>query len=795
MNTRPATLILATTLLLLRATAAPGQTTDPPYLSQFPPVERVMREVRGADPVDTAARQGVTFNTLRLIIIRLVGTRSDKTQTPDERRLMKTYGDAWGHLYDVMPTPADKERYSKLQTSYLEDPAFSTDEILKRLFPPEFRASYYRVRGMQPPAPSAMEVWQQTLSKGDTFKGEDDFFIYFASREHAHIYCRRSMMVDPKPYTVEKRDGSVIVTLGLSPEPWSLELQADGSLRSLGIDTVEFGSGKRCSVGVLRPEPKKKESAAGAPVPPAGGAKAAPTPAAPSANSAAAYVAEGDKHLQAGEFAKAVEAFKKAISLEPSGYTYNELGNSYAGLGQQANALTAYKQAARLLPDDPVIQHNLGSTYLFMQQYENAKASLLEALRLKPDYADAFNQLGVAYFRLKQYPEAAVQFQQGLRIKPDDAVLLHNIGKTNFYMGRKEEARRIYEKLLTVDKGQAQKLYEVINAGAALGPGARGGARSPAPPSARPGARGGGSADEYLAEGETYFETKDYARAVEAFKEAIALKPSDEAYGWLGLARLQLKQYPEAMTAHLQAVKLNPTEASHHSNLGNVYLLMGQNEKAVDPLRESLRLEPEPAVYVLLAITYHKLEQFPEEVMVLQQALKLAPDDASAHLQLGYAYVALRRKAEALRTYQNLQTIDPERAKSLRDEIEAYLDTDDPKLFWRVADAALASKHYESMLRAYHHIIALKPADSAVLARAHNGRGQAFVGLKKYERAAAEYREAISRDPKQPGYYLNLGTTYLAMGKKAQAQQVYKTLLTLDKQKAQELLADINKAR
>ncbi|HYE15482.1 MAG TPA: tetratricopeptide repeat protein, partial [Pyrinomonadaceae bacterium] len=92
-------------------------------------------------------------------------------------------------------------------------------------------------------------------------------------------------------------------------------------------------------------------------------------------------------------------------------------------------------------------------------------------------------------------------------------------------------------------------------------------------------------------------------------------------------------------------------------------------------------------------------------------------------------------------------------------------------------------------------IIALKPADSAVVARAHNGRGQAFVGLKKYERAAAEYREAIRRDPKQPGYYLNLGTTYLAMGKKAQAQQVYNTLLTLDRQKAQQLYAEINKMK
>jgi hypothetical protein len=40
-----------------------------------------------------------------------------------------------------------------------------------------------------------------------------------------------------------------------------------------------------------------------------------------------------------------------------------------------------------------------------------------------------------------------------------------------------------------------------------------------------------------------------------------------------------------------------------------------------------------------------------------------------------------------------------------------------------------------------------------------------------------------------------LGLTYLAMGQKGQALQVYRTLLGLDKKKAQELLDAINKPK
>src|ERR1044071_3467816 len=161
MKSQIVVLILAALAALLQTPHARAQATNPRYLREFPPVGRVLREIKGTDPVDTAARQSVTFNALRMIILQLVGAskrlgeRADTTRTPDEDRLMKAYQDAWRRLMEVPTSPTERERYGKLVTSYLGAPEFSTDEILRRLFSPEFRASYYTVMRKQSPQQTA----------------------------------------------------------------------------------------------------------------------------------------------------------------------------------------------------------------------------------------------------------------------------------------------------------------------------------------------------------------------------------------------------------------------------------------------------------------------------------------------------------------------------------------------------------------------------------------------------------------------------------------------------------------
>ena len=146
------------TLVVLILTNSPlrirAQARAPQYLSEFPSVERVKAEVKGSDPIDTAARQQQAFWLLNQMIPDLAGQRFDNDEmTRAEESLRSKYGEAfqWYQYKERAPAPQDQARWNKLLAFYEKDPGF-LDELLKRFFTPEFRAGYYRTTKKQPPS-------------------------------------------------------------------------------------------------------------------------------------------------------------------------------------------------------------------------------------------------------------------------------------------------------------------------------------------------------------------------------------------------------------------------------------------------------------------------------------------------------------------------------------------------------------------------------------------------------------------------------------------------------------------
>lgn len=171
MKTRTAVLLLVAALLLLRATSTLAQATRPPHLSQFPTVERVKAEVKGSDPLDTAARQMGVFWQLMELINVLAGPRFQSMEfTPDEERVKEKYYEAWQWFQykERAPPPQDEPRWNKLVELYSNDPGF-LDELMKRFLTPEIRVGYYRATGKKPPAAgSASPVATARASGVDT---------------------------------------------------------------------------------------------------------------------------------------------------------------------------------------------------------------------------------------------------------------------------------------------------------------------------------------------------------------------------------------------------------------------------------------------------------------------------------------------------------------------------------------------------------------------------------------------------------------------------------------------------
>lgn len=94
MRPRPISLFILLSLFIalpLNTFKAKAQQPDPPYLSQFPSVDKVLNTMKTSDPRETAIRQLGAFYQLVEIIKTLSGRREFRGLTPDEQRVVGMY--------------------------------------------------------------------------------------------------------------------------------------------------------------------------------------------------------------------------------------------------------------------------------------------------------------------------------------------------------------------------------------------------------------------------------------------------------------------------------------------------------------------------------------------------------------------------------------------------------------------------------------------------------------------------------------------------------------------------------
>lgn len=136
-TTAVAPILLALCGLLHSATLA-AQATNPPYLREMPPVERVLREVKGADADETAARQMGAFLQFKSIIEKMASYRFYRNQlTADEKRVIQVYYSAY---WDIAKTKPEYQKFTGLK-GFDIDPDYR-QELFNRFLSPSFRTQY-----------------------------------------------------------------------------------------------------------------------------------------------------------------------------------------------------------------------------------------------------------------------------------------------------------------------------------------------------------------------------------------------------------------------------------------------------------------------------------------------------------------------------------------------------------------------------------------------------------------------------------------------------------------------------
>jgi len=132
------------------------------------------------------------------------------------------------------------------------------------------------------------------------------------------------------------------------------------------------------------------------------------------------YLHQGGKHYDAGRLNEAITAYKKAIKLQPNNaIAHYSLGVVYQNKKMLDKATDLYQKAKQLAPNLAYPYYGLGTIYHSKLIFDKAQEFYEEAVRLAPDFAEAHLQLGNLYFKLGRYREAVLKYRKSLQIIRD----------------------------------------------------------------------------------------------------------------------------------------------------------------------------------------------------------------------------------------------------------------------------------------------------------------------------------------------------------------------------------------
>ena len=141
-----------------------------------------------------------------------------------------------------------------------------------------------------------------------------------------------------------------------------------------------------------------------------------------------AYHNLGAALLVENKIDEAISNFKMAIELKPDNPdVYFNLGIALFTLGKTEKAISHYKTTIKLKPDFSEAHYSLATALFFLKKTKEAIPHYHAAIKLTPGYAEAYNNLGAALLAEGKIEEAVANFQMAIGFKPDFADARYNL--------------------------------------------------------------------------------------------------------------------------------------------------------------------------------------------------------------------------------------------------------------------------------------------------------------------------------------------------------------------------------
>jgi tetratricopeptide (TPR) repeat protein len=160
-----------------------------------------------------------------------------------------------------------------------------------------------------------------------------------------------------------------------------------------------------------------------------------------------------DAARRRGDYQGALEAYEKAISLNPTKSRVHFLKAIVLDrLGQKEPTEAALRQSIALNPQDAIVLNYLG--YWLLEEDgdpEEALGFIRKAIEKQPQNGAFLDSLGWGHYRLGQYKRSVLYLERAVALEPQDPLITDHLGDAYAKMGRIREAQYQWERALSFE--------------------------------------------------------------------------------------------------------------------------------------------------------------------------------------------------------------------------------------------------------------------------------------------------------------------------------------------------------
>ncbi|NXB81164.1 TMTC1 protein, partial [Donacobius atricapilla] len=329
-----------------------------------------------------------------------------------------------------------------------------------------------------------------------------------------------------------------------------------------------------------------------------------------------------------GRNIEAIYHYKTALKLYPRhASALNNLGTLTKDVVEAKNY---YRRALQLNPQHNRALFNLGNLLKSQGKKEEAVILLRDSIKYGPEFADAYSSLASLLAEQERLKEAEEVYKAGIENCPESSDLHNNYGVFLVDTGSPERAMSHYRQAILLSPAHHVAMVNLGRLHRSLG---------------------------QNKEAEVW-----YKRALKVSRKAEILSP-------LGALYYNTGRYEEALQVYREAAALQPSNKDIRLALAQVLAMMGQTKEA-EKMTNHILNEDAACLecYRLLSAIYSKQELYAKALEAIEKALQLKPKDPKVISELFFTKGNQLREQnlldKAFESYKRAVELNPDQAQA-----------------------------------------------------------------------------------------------------------------------------------